>query len=74
MTKDEFAELFSLRVRGVLAAAFSHSDTTPTDEQWKMLRGECEITERDIGEIGWLTDCEMQFQAIDRSPQETTND
>lgn len=55
LTKKEAVELFEIRCRGALAAAFDHAEKSPTSEQWQMLRGTREITLRDMGEISFAT-------------------
>ena len=66
MTRHDFTELFEMRIRGVLAAAFSHSNVEPTERQWAMLRGDVAISMRDIGEIGYLTGHDLQVALFDR--------
>lgn len=65
LTRDEYLELFDIRVRGALATAFSHSDTMPGKDHWDMLRGSTEITMRDVAVVGYLTHCEptLEFTA-----------
>lgn len=67
MTRDEFSDLFELRVRGAIAAAFAHARLSPGD-YWPMLRGEEEVTMRAIGEIGHVTGCVMELQ-LTAAPQ-----
>ena len=62
LTKEEFSELFEVQVRGTIASAFVHGGVSPSDEHWKMMRGEIEPTMRAIGEIGHLTGYNMYVQ------------
>ena len=48
LRRDDFTELFETALRGRIAAAFAHADLTPGEAHWKMIRGEAEITLRDI--------------------------
>jgi hypothetical protein len=70
MSKDDAVELFELRCRGALAAAFSHANIQPTEEQWQMLRGDKEITMRDMGEISFMTCLNFQLSFVERARDE----
>lgn len=75
MDRDTAAELFEIRCRGILAAAFQYADKSPDDRQWEMLRGEREITMRDMGEISFKTCMFFDLSMIERrrpNDQETT--
>ena len=72
MTKDDAVELFEIRMRGALAAAFSHAGLAPTDAQWKMLRGQVEITMRDTGEIAFSTVTDFSLSFYDRRAADDT--
>lgn len=50
-TKDVAAELFEIRVRGALAMMLDLRKLEPTSEEWEMIRGQRDVTMRDIGEI-----------------------
>lgn len=54
-------ELMSLRFRGMLAAMFVKSGITPSDEQWKYLSGDREITIAVIGAIAHQTGSELEL-------------
>lgn len=74
LSKDENAELFEMRARGALAMAFHLSDVSPGEEYWPILRGEEEITLRAMGEVGYLTGCNMMIQMVDRPMNEESKD
>ena len=66
MNKDTLAELFEIHCQGALAAAFQHAGITPIKKQWDMLRGEREITVRDIGEISFATGLNFSMTLIEK--------
>lgn len=68
---DTFSSLFELRVRGMLARAFSVRGTEPTERQWEMLNGTRTITMHDLGEIGYYLDFEFELamRPIDEGEQ-----
>lgn len=63
LTVQEYGELFELQVRGRAATAFAYGEVPPGD-YWPLLRGEVEITMRDIGEIGYLTGFNMHLDFL----------
>lgn len=63
MTKDEYAELFETQTRGIIATAFVHAQMSP-DEYWSLIRGEREITMRDLAKIGHTTGYHMHMQLV----------
>lgn len=65
ISRETMADLFEIQVRGKAAESFLRSGVEPTDEHWKILNGDREITLRDIGEIGYLTGYEMEFRLED---------
>ena len=68
ITSEENSELFELQVRGGLADAFAYSGMSP-DAYWPLLRGEREITLRDIGEVSAVTGFNMTLQ-LSRRPDD----
>lgn len=72
-SKETAAELFELRVRGLLALAFSRRGVEPNGDQWDMLRDEKEITLRDVGEITYLLDFDIEMLSTIhiREPEQT---
>ena len=66
LDRQSFAELFEIACRGTLASAFYHTQTEPDEIQWEMLKGDREITMRDMGEISFATCVEfnMNLSAI----------
>lgn len=74
LSKEEYTELFEIKVRGVCAAAFLAQDIAPTLEHMSMLRGKREITMRDIGEIGYSTGCNFKLDLYRRETTETEDD
>jgi hypothetical protein len=60
ITAEEYVEMFVIRIRGALADAFAHAGESP-GEYWPMIRGDAEITMRDIAAIGHLTGCTMHL-------------
>lgn len=73
ITREEYGELFELRVRGSLADAFVYGGMSPS-EYWPLLNGEKEITMRDIGEISAVTGFNMNLQLSRRPVQEKTDE
>ena len=73
MTKDEFCDLFALSLRGALAQAFLHRGISPTADEWAMLSGNRDMTERDIGAMVFRLDCEaaLTISLRDRAPVTT---
>ena len=65
ISKDDFAELFLLQVRGAMASAFVFSGVQPGREQWDMLRGLTDPNMRDLGAIGYQTGYNMNLQLSD---------
>ena len=62
MTSIETAgELFEITVRGALAGAFAQTGVEPDEDQWEMLRGEREITMRDLGNIAHDLDLDLHL-------------
>ena len=55
LSREDFVQLFEISCLGSLASAFYHTQTEPTTEQWQMIRGEREITMRDMGGISFST-------------------
>lgn len=53
--KDISVELFQIRVQGALARMFSERQITPTEREWKFIRGEIDLTIRDFGEMAYRT-------------------
>ena len=73
MTSQDMAvELFEIRIRGMLARMFSARQTDPSPEQWEMLRGNREITLRDIGEIAFHLDfsVDLSLQSLKAEVEE----
>lgn len=70
LTKDEAVELFMIKTRGAVAAAFDYASLPPDKKQWEMLRGEAEITMRDMGEIGFHTITQFNLSFQERLPRE----
>lgn len=74
LSMEQLAELFEIQTLGTVAAAFVFGDVPPTKSHWEMLRGQREITLRDLGEIEGLTGYNMQLTLTDREPKETQDD
>ena len=77
LSQEQAAELFTIRIRGAMAAAFEHANIIPTYEQWAMLTGTREITMRDLGEISFITRVHfsLSFQdTTEPSPLEQPHD
>lgn len=70
LNKDDYTELFELRIRGILASGFAVSNVLPNAKHWKMLRGETDITMRDIGEINHITNVSLELHLMQRPPRE----
>ncbi len=70
MELDAFCELFEIRVRGVLAAAFAMSGKTPSATDWDLLNGISEISLRDIGEISHRTGFKIELALTEISDGE----
>ena len=66
LTRDDRTELFLAQVRGTIASAFNHSGVSPLPEEWAAIRGEIDLTMRQIGEIGHRTGFNMHINLIDR--------
>lgn len=66
MDKDTAVELFEIRCLGALAAAFQHAEKTPDENQWAMLRGEREVTMRDMGEISFATCMNFALSVVEK--------
>lgn len=66
MDKDTAVELFEIRCLGALATAFQHAEKTPDANQWAMLRGEKEVTMRDMGEISFSTCMNFSLSMIEK--------
>jgi hypothetical protein len=71
LNAEQASELFEIRCRGAMAEAFHSSGVEPTSEQWKILRGERELTLRDIAEIGFATDVKFAFSFHDIEDEKT---
>lgn len=68
MKIETATELFALKLRGNLARMFDHRGVEPTEAQWKMLRGEQEISLRDISDIAHDLGFEVSTHIGDRQP------
>lgn len=70
MTTDVAADLFTMSVRGGMAAAYLHANMTPLPHHAEMIRGEREITMRDIAEVAFHTNTEAAINLRDRTQGE----
>ena len=61
MTKEEQLELFEVGLRGDIAKCFMMARVSPK-EHWAIIRGDREITVRDIAEIGYLTGFDINIK------------
>jgi len=66
LTRNEFSELFEIRMRGVLARAFGERGRQPSDEQWQMMRGERKITIHDLAVVAHETNFQVGFYTVPR--------
>jgi hypothetical protein len=66
LSKETTVELFDLQVRGLIATVFASAGIEPNEQAWAMLRGEKEVTMRDLGEISALGDFRLEFRAVPR--------
>lgn len=64
MPMHEYANLFDLAIRGALAQAFMKRKYPLTKNYWDLLDGKTDITMRDVGEILYELDFEMEFRLI----------
>jgi hypothetical protein len=67
---DEVVELLEIQCRGSVATAFARADLMPTSSEWQMMRGDREITMRDLGEIGFKTDVKFTMSLLSREPNQ----
>ena len=70
LSMSDTADLFEIRVRGMLAKMFQIRDVTPTSPQWRMLRGEGEIGIRDLAEMGHELGFDLEVTAFPQIEQE----
>ena len=68
MTKDEYALLVEMQIVGGLAKAFLHRNIAPTNEQMVHLLSRGEMTMRDIGEMAYDLDVEVDLVFLPREP------
>jgi hypothetical protein len=64
-TRDEYAEMYEIRMRGAAAAMFMARRMSP-GKYWPVVKGISELTLRDIGEIGFISGYEVR---IEMAPQ-----
>jgi hypothetical protein len=70
LSKETTVELFELQVRGLIATIHITARVEPDDRSWQMIRGEREVTMRDLGELTMLGDFRFEFRAVVRETQE----
>ena len=61
MTKEEFAHLFNLSIRGAIASMYLRRRVSPPQKVGEMLDGATEFTERDMAEISHALGFELHF-------------
>lgn len=61
MSRLESSELFDLRARGALAGMFLARGIAPSPDQWEALRGERDISLREVAEIALTLDCNVEI-------------
>lgn len=59
-------ELFEVRVRGMIARMFDLRNVEPTKGAWLLIRGEKEITVRDIAEIAYALNLHIDISFCER--------
>ncbi len=64
MDKDTAGELFSLRIRGMLARMYSYRNARPSDKRLMQLLHADQLTLRDIGEIGYELDFMVELTPV----------
>ena len=74
MNKETYVTLFETMVRGVIASAYLHRTTKPTNNILEVINGTREISLREIGEIGFWLDVDFVFRAVARSEQDDETD
>ena len=63
-TKEEYAELFNLRVQGMIARMFQVRGDRPSQVEWDFLRGHSDMTMRDIAEIANRLEFDIEFGVL----------
>lgn len=63
---ETYSELFSLSLRGKIAAIFSRQGVTPSESDWAALRGERDFSMRDLARISHEAGLDIQIDFIER--------
>lgn len=66
LTMDSAAELFELHARGQLASMFTTACIEPDSDEWRLLRGEEEITLAKLGSTAFKLGFELAVALNDR--------
>jgi hypothetical protein len=70
MTKDEAAELLQLRLRGMFARMYSRRQLRPGHDMWQFMRGERDMTIREMGEVAFALGFDVAIEMIDTAPRD----
>lgn len=65
---DRAGELLVIRVRGMFAKMFDVRMVEPSPEAWQFLRGERDITMREMGELAHELGFHIELNFVDRDP------
>ena len=69
LCKETAVELFDIQVRALIASIHANIRKEPDEKAWQMIRGEREITARDLGEISALGDFRLELRIETRDPE-----